>query len=130
MFPLEKDFLDGIERWLPFAQVAHQAMQPDQCVLSSHMAVEYSAKVLYLRQGFSPGYLSLKQILDELLPPGTLTSQLYVELNWLRQLRNRVYHEAYLPTLDESERALKAAQAAANLVLPSSRGQSPKENNE
>lgn len=127
---MEKDFLDGIERWLPSAQAAHQAMQPDQCVVSSHMVAEYSAKVLYLRQGFSPGYLSLRQILDELLHIGTLTLQLYVELNWLRQLRNRVYHEAYLPTFDESERALKAAQAAANLVLPSSRNQNPKENSE
>ena len=62
---MEKDFLDGIKRWLPVVQAAHQAMQPDQCVVNSHIGVEYSAKVLYLRQGLSPGYLSLKQILDE-----------------------------------------------------------------
>ena len=113
-----KDFLDGIKRWLPVVPAAHQAMQPDQCVVNSHIVIEYSAKVLYLRQGFNPGYMSLKQILDELLNLATLTPQLHVELNWLRELRNKVYHEAYLPTPVESERALKAAQAAVNLVLP------------
>jgi hypothetical protein len=38
-------------------------------------------------------------------------------MDWLRQLRNEVYHDAYVPTLPEADRALRAAEACAQLLF-------------
>ena len=51
------------------------------------------------------GYKTFKQVIDELVHAEALPDQLHAELDWLRKIRNRVYHEAYLPTMEESARA-------------------------
>lgn len=103
---------------MPRAETAHNVAQPDVCVMNAHLVVEYGAKILYIRKGKAPKYESLKQVLDALLVSGALNPGDHAEMDWLRQLRNRVYHEACVPTVEESERALKVAQECARLVLP------------
>lgn len=114
----ESAFTDGVRRCLPRAEAAHNAAQPDVCVMNAHLVVEYGAKILYIRRGTVPKYESLKQVLDTLLVSGALDPGDHAEMDWLRQLRNKVYHEAYVPTIEDSERALKVVQNCARLVLP------------
>ena len=112
--------LDGVRRNIPRAEEAHQSNQPDTCLLHSHMAAEYACKLASLRQGGKVGYATFKGVINDLLQSQTLARQTHAELDWLRRLRNRVYHEAYLPTQEESGRALRVARMAADLVMPRS----------
>jgi HEPN domain-containing protein len=52
----EKEFLEGIRRCLERAEAAHNRAEPDVCVMNAHLVVEYSAKVLSIRQGRTPKY--------------------------------------------------------------------------
>ena len=108
--------LEGISRNVPRARQAQERRQPDTCLLHAHMAAEYACKLLHLRQGGKVGYATFKGVIDALREKQTVSGELHAELDWLRRLRNRVYHEAYLPILDESARALRTAEAVARLV--------------
>ena len=112
--------LDGVSRNIPRAEEARRSNQADTCLLHSHMAAEYACKLASLRQGGKVGYATFRAVIEDLLQSQTLTRQTHAELDWLRRLRNKVYHEAYLPNLEEAGRALEAARMAADLVMPRS----------
>lgn len=112
----EERFRTGTYRALANAEDALRNKRPEFSVIGSHLTAEYALKVLLLRAGVRPEYKGFKESMDELRTTGALTEDEYAELDELRKLRNRVYHEAYLPTEDEAHRAVKTARGISARV--------------
>jgi len=114
---MEERFSIALKRAIDRARSAWESGDLEQCLISSHMAAEYSLKILFLRTGKDPSFKSFKWLIDELRLSEQLSQKEHARLDSLRKLRNKVYHEAYLPKVSQVSKALKTAEKIVSRVI-------------
>jgi len=87
------------------------------CIVHLHMAAEHMLKAYLLKLGEEIQFKTLLEVSDRLSTLGIIDKAELKNLSKMNTLRNRIYHEGYLPTGHEASMALRNVKKVITKLL-------------
>jgi len=107
---LKDKFLTGAKRALEETRKTLKEERFEMCIINAHMSCEYMMKISLEKMHSKVRFMGFKDLMGILKRQKLISASQYDELEKLRRLRNKVYHEAYIPSKKEAESAFKIAR--------------------
>lgn len=80
------------------------------CIVHVHLAMEHALKSRLMEREVDVRFKTTPELVNEALRLGLIAKQARKGLLNVNSLRNRIYHEGYIPRKHEAEDALKIAK--------------------
>lgn len=80
------------------------------CVIHAHLVIEHALKAILSKKHISVKFRAIPNLTQEALKTGIIDESTSKQILSINSLRNKVYHEGYIPRANEAENALKIAE--------------------
>ncbi|KPV64255.1 MAG: HEPN domain protein [Candidatus Bathyarchaeota archaeon BA2] len=99
-------FKDTAKLFLKDAEKDVASKRYASCVIHAHLVIEHTLKARLVEKGVSPKFKTLPDLTHQALKSDLIDHNMSKQILDINSLRNKIYHEGYIPTGREAIFAL------------------------
>ncbi len=104
------EFIDSAKIFLKDGEEDLTNRRYASCVIHAHLVIEHTLRARLLKKGIDVKFRALPDLTHQALKRGFLDENMSKQILNVNSLRNKVYHEGYIPRAREAENALAIAK--------------------
>jgi HEPN domain-containing protein len=112
------EFQDTAKIFLKDARKEFKDKRYASCVIHAHLVIEHALKALISKKLTSVKFRAIPDLTHEALKQDLVKEALSKQILIINSLRNKVYHEGYIPRAHEAENALQIAGNVFKILSP------------
>ncbi len=113
------EFKDSAKIFLKDARKDLTNRRYASCVIHAHLVIEHALKALLSKKRVKVKFRTIPDLTQEALKLGLINDTTSKQILSINSLRNKVYHEGFIPRAHEAENALKIAEKCFQTLSPS-----------
>jgi len=104
------EFKDSAKIFLKDARKDFKDKRYASCVVHAHLVIEHALKAVLSKKQTSVKFRAIPDLAQQAVKFGLVKEAVSKQILSINSLRNKVYHEAYIPRAHEAEKALQIAE--------------------